>query len=133
MSDLVPRRHAEDGCEHEGKAQQDARLLSLYSCVDTLVDNLTVQEMLLYTAEMKLEMDVSMAKKRERVEELLQQLALEGCRNVRIGSNMQRGISGKTIFMSAADIMNDTCWSLHGQALVDPQDPASGFLQKPGK
>ena len=116
------------------------------------MDNLTVQEMLLYTAEMKLEMDVSMAKKRERVEELLQQLALEGCRNVRIGSNMQRGISGKTIFMSAADIMNDTCWSLHGQALVDPQEARqgghallwshsmispktlpSGFLQKPGK
>ena len=58
------------------------------------MDNLTVHEMLLYTAEMKLEMAVSMAEKREKVEELLKQLALDVCRNVRIGSDMQRGISG---------------------------------------
>lgn len=58
------------------------------------MDNLTVQEMLLYTAEMKLEMGVPMAEKRERVEALMTQLALGACRNVRIGSNMQRGISG---------------------------------------
>ena len=64
------------------------------ACADTLVDNLTVQEMLLYTAEMKLEMVVTMAEKRKKVEDLLKQLALDGCRNVRIGSNMQRGISG---------------------------------------
>ena len=63
-------------------------------CADTLVDNLTVQEMLLYTAEMKLEMGVGMAEKRARVEALLRQLALEPCRNVRIGGSMQRGISG---------------------------------------
>ena len=56
-----------------------------------------MQEMLLYTAEMKLEMVVSMAEKREKVEDLLKQLALDGCRKVRIGSNMQRGISGTTL------------------------------------
>ena len=53
-----------------------------------------MQEMLLYTAEMKLEMEVSMAEKHQKVEDLLQQLALDVCKNVRIGSNMQRGISG---------------------------------------
>ena len=53
-----------------------------------------MQEMLLYTAEMKLEMAVSMAEKRKKVEDLLKQLALDVCRNVRIGSDMQRGISG---------------------------------------
>ena len=64
---------------------------------DTLVDNLTVEEMLLYTAEMKLEMDISMEEKRHRVEDLLCQLALTACRHVRIGSSMQRGISGTSL------------------------------------
>ena len=77
------------------------------ACADTLVDNLTVQEMLLYTAEMKLEMEVGMTEKRARVEALLRQLALEPCRNVRIGGSMQRGISGVLLrlhraFLSAA-------------------------------
>ena len=56
-----------------------------------------MEEMLLYTAEMKLEMDVSMEKKRHRVEDLLRQLALTACRHVRIGSSMQRGISGASL------------------------------------
>lgn len=72
------------------------------ACADTLVDNLTVQEMLAYTAEMKLEMGVGMAEKRARVEALLRQLALEPCRNVRIGSSMQRGISGALLRPPAA-------------------------------
>ena len=72
------------------------------ACADTLVDNLTVQEMLAYTAEMKLEMGVGMAEKRARVEALLRQLALEPCRNVRIGGSMQRGISGALLRPPAA-------------------------------
>ncbi len=64
---------------------------------DTLVENLTVREMLLYTAEMKLELSVNMAEKRERVDLLLKQLALEACQNVRIGNNLSRGISGSTV------------------------------------
>ena len=72
------------------------------ACADTLVDNLTVQEMLAYTAEMKLEMGVGMAEKRVRVEALLRQLALEPCRNVRIGGSMQRGISGALLHPPAA-------------------------------
>ena len=55
-----------------------------------------MREMLLYTAEMKLELSVNMAEKRERVDLLLKQLALEACQNVRIGNNLSRGISGST-------------------------------------
>ncbi|KAK9905859.1 hypothetical protein WJX75_007710 [Coccomyxa subellipsoidea] len=61
---------------------------------DTLVENLTVREMLLYTAEMKLELSVNMAEKKARVDLLTKQLALEACQNVRIGNSMSRGISG---------------------------------------
>lgn len=61
---------------------------------DTLVENLTVREMLLYTVEMKLELSVTMKEKRARVDVLLKQLALQPCQNVRIGNSMARGISG---------------------------------------
>lgn len=66
----------------------------LYAHADTLVENLTVREMLLYTAEMKLELSVNMAEKKARVDLLTKQLALEACQNVRIGNSMSRGISG---------------------------------------
>jgi ABC-type multidrug transport system ATPase subunit len=61
---------------------------------DTLLETLTVREMLMYTAELKLELGVSAAEKRARVDALLGQLALEACQHVRIGGAMQRGISG---------------------------------------
>ncbi len=56
-----------------------------------------MREMLLYTAEMKLELSVDMAEKRARVDTLLKQLALEACQNVRIGNSMARGISGPVL------------------------------------
>ncbi|CAL5220797.1 g2870 [Coccomyxa viridis] len=93
---------------------------------DTLVDNLTVQEMLLYTAEMKLEMVVSMAEKREKVEDLLKQLALDGCRNVRIGSNMQRGISGTTL-CGQAKRCNIGIALLSDPRLIFLDEPTSGL------
>jgi len=61
---------------------------------DTLIDNLTVHDMLLYTAELKLRASVPLAVKRQRVDGLIEQLALGACRDVRIGDAMQRGISG---------------------------------------
>lgn len=61
---------------------------------DTLVDNLTVYEMLLYTAELKRPMSEPLASKRGAVDVLLQRLALEKCRDTRIGSTLKRGISG---------------------------------------
>ena len=63
-------------------------------CTDTLLDNLTVREMLMYTAEMKNPQDLPYAEKAARVDLVLSQLALLSCRNVRIGSALARGISG---------------------------------------
>ncbi|KAL4428045.1 hypothetical protein ABPG75_002134 [Micractinium tetrahymenae] len=61
---------------------------------DTLLPTLTVHEMLMYTAELKRPTSEPREEKQAAVEELLQVLALEGCRNVKIGSNLERGISG---------------------------------------
>ena len=61
---------------------------------DTLVPILTVQEMFLYTSLLKLERTVPMDEKKAAVERVIDVLGLETCRNVLIGSNMARGISG---------------------------------------
>ena len=68
--------------------------LRLLTGADTLLENLTVGEMLLYTAELKMPLQYSIAAKRERVAILLQQLALTPCRDVKIGGTMNKGISG---------------------------------------
>jgi ATP-binding cassette, subfamily G (WHITE), member 2 len=47
---------------------------------DTLVDSLSVREMLLYTAELKRPMGEPLAAKRAAVEVLLGKLALTGCK-----------------------------------------------------
>ena len=64
------------------------------SYTDTLVDVLTVEEMLLYTAELKRPLGESTASKREAVLMLIEDLNLTGCKNTRIGNSMHRGISG---------------------------------------
>lgn len=61
---------------------------------DTLVDVLTVEEMLLYTAFLKLPLDESNAIKRGKVDKLIDSLALQSCRSTKIGSTDTRGISG---------------------------------------
>lgn len=61
---------------------------------DTLLPILTVEEMLMYTAELKKPISESKESKLEAVEELLDVLALESCRKVLIGSELSRGISG---------------------------------------
>jgi len=61
---------------------------------DTLLDNLTVFEQLLYTSELKNPQRESLARKRERVEVVITQLAMEGCRDITIGTALKRGISG---------------------------------------
>lgn len=61
---------------------------------DALIDNLTVFEMLLYTAELKLDMRMSFLDKCKKVQRVIEQLALNTCRDVRIGSALTRGISG---------------------------------------
>mmetsp|Transcript_27579 Transcript_27579/g.50913 ORF Transcript_27579/g.50913 Transcript_27579/m.50913 type:complete len:642 (-) Transcript_27579:196-2121(-) len=61
---------------------------------DTLIGVLTVEEMLLYTADLKCPLSVSHEAKRAIVENLIAQLALDRCRHVRIGDSMRKGISG---------------------------------------
>mmetsp|Transcript_15663 Transcript_15663/g.27086 ORF Transcript_15663/g.27086 Transcript_15663/m.27086 type:complete len:488 (-) Transcript_15663:808-2271(-) len=50
--------------------------------------------MLMYTAEMKRNMAEPLADKKEAVEQLLKRLALDGCKDVMIGSATVKGISG---------------------------------------
>ena len=66
----------------------------LCASADTLLDNLTVEEMLMYTAEMKNPVRESLATKKAKVALVLEQLALTSCRNVKIGNALDRGISG---------------------------------------
>ncbi|GFR47309.1 hypothetical protein Agub_g8996 [Astrephomene gubernaculifera] len=61
---------------------------------DTLLGTLTVYEMLLYTAELKRSIKESLEDKKQAVEELLEKLALQRCRDVKIGNAMAKGISG---------------------------------------
>ena len=65
-------------------------------CVaDTLIPNLTVLEMMMYTIELKLERQIPLSKKRAKVEAVIDQLNLKGCQGVRIGNSENRGISGQ--------------------------------------
>ncbi|CAK0786885.1 hypothetical protein CVIRNUC_010099 [Coccomyxa viridis] len=61
---------------------------------DTLVPELTVREMLLYTAELKCPRSEPLSQKRRRVHQLLSTLALQGCAHTVIGNVLTRGISG---------------------------------------
>ena len=62
---------------------------------DTLIGNLTVFEMLLYTADLKLPRRMPYKDKVRKVSHIITQLALNTCQHVRIGSPVQRGISGE--------------------------------------
>ncbi|OEU17389.1 P-loop containing nucleoside triphosphate hydrolase protein [Fragilariopsis cylindrus CCMP1102] len=61
---------------------------------DTLVGELTVEQMLLYTAELKLSVKTTSEERVARVAEMIKMLNLESCRNTVIGSPLSRGISG---------------------------------------
>ncbi|GFR48683.1 hypothetical protein Agub_g10638 [Astrephomene gubernaculifera] len=61
---------------------------------DTLLGDLTVREMLLYTAELKRPLQEPLAHKRKEVDILLKRLALDGCADVKIGDPLSKGISG---------------------------------------
>ena len=51
-------------------------------------------QMLGYTVELKLESSIPLSEKMQKVEAVIQQLNLDGCRDVIIGNAEQRGISG---------------------------------------
>lgn len=61
---------------------------------DTLIPNLTVEEMLHYTCELKSPPDEAKETKRTRVASAIEALVLKSCANTPAGSALQRGISG---------------------------------------
>lgn len=61
---------------------------------DTLLDILTVHEMLMYTAELKRPVSEPLESKRAEVEKLIEKLALGPARDTKIGNSLNRGISG---------------------------------------
>lgn len=61
---------------------------------DTLLDILTVREMLLYTAEMKRPVEEPLSQKEKVVDHYIDVLGLEVCKDTRIGNPLSRGISG---------------------------------------
>ena len=61
---------------------------------DTLIGVLTVEEMLMYTAELKRPMSEGRASKQSAVHTILKKLSLETCRDVKIGNALSKGISG---------------------------------------
>ena len=61
---------------------------------DTLLDILTVQELLMYTAELKRPVSEPLEKKKQEVDKLISKLALDTCRDTKIGNPLMRGISG---------------------------------------
>lgn len=61
---------------------------------DTLIPILTVEEMFVYTSQLKLELSMPAESKKAAVEDVIETLGLEQCRKVLIGSQLARGISG---------------------------------------
>ncbi|MFO7675690.1 MAG: FHA domain-containing protein [bacterium] len=61
---------------------------------DIIHRSLTVEQSLYYTAKLRLPEDTSDAEVKQRVDEVISDLRLDGCRNVRIGDPQKRGISG---------------------------------------
>ena len=61
---------------------------------DTLVGELTVRQMLFYTAELKLPSSTSHAAREQRVNEVIATLNLGSCADTVVGNVLSRGISG---------------------------------------
>ncbi|PWN47251.1 hypothetical protein IE53DRAFT_260034 [Violaceomyces palustris] len=61
---------------------------------DVLIPCFTVHETLDYSARLRLDSSISNEEKRQRVEDTLDMLRLEKCRDTRIGNGATRGVSG---------------------------------------
>mmetsp|Transcript_26405 Transcript_26405/g.53636 ORF Transcript_26405/g.53636 Transcript_26405/m.53636 type:complete len:575 (-) Transcript_26405:3797-5521(-) len=76
------------------KPSDNRRFVGYVEQFDTLVGELTVEQMLSYTAALKLPASVTSTERTERVNEVIARLDLESCRGTIIGSALVRGISG---------------------------------------
>ena len=63
------------------------------TCADTLIENFTVFEMLMYTIDLKCSTKLDTADKSKKIDAVIHQLGLQSCRNTLIGSG-NSGISG---------------------------------------
>ncbi|KAM3567811.1 hypothetical protein VYU27_010050, partial [Nannochloropsis oceanica] len=61
---------------------------------EALFPTLTVQETLLFSAELRLPASMSLAAKKERVEQVMEELNLTGVKDSLIGDKLHRGVSG---------------------------------------
>ena len=77
------------------EAPSNFRQISAYvQQTDILMPTLKVFELLYYTAELKLPKSFSTEQKKQRVEDVIEQLGLESCADTVIGDRLTRGISG---------------------------------------
>jgi ABC-type multidrug transport system ATPase subunit len=87
-----------DGVIHFGGKAPSTRFLRRHTGYveqfDTLIPALTVYEMLMYTAELKRPLEESAESKEAACEKLLEELGLAAARDVLVGSEMVKGISG---------------------------------------
>jgi len=70
------------------------RLCGYVEQASALIPEFTVEQMLLYTSELKLPASVSYEEKRRHVDALIAKLQLGCCRHAKIGDSLHRGISG---------------------------------------
>eukprot|EP00746_Dinoflagellata_sp_MGD_P108399 gnl/MRDRNA2_/MRDRNA2_46302_c0_seq1.p1 gnl/MRDRNA2_/MRDRNA2_46302_c0~~gnl/MRDRNA2_/MRDRNA2_46302_c0_seq1.p1 ORF type:complete len:626 (-),score=111.00 gnl/MRDRNA2_/MRDRNA2_46302_c0_seq1:91-1968(-) len=89
---------------------------------DTLVGELTVQQMLMYTAELKLPLSMTKQEKEARVDEIISKLRLEKCRDSLIGNALRRSISG-----GQAKRVNIGCALITSPKVIFLDEPTSGL------
>jgi ABC-type multidrug transport system ATPase subunit len=99
--DILARKRKKGAVEGEfflnGRNVSDSRFKSVVGFVDqedTLMPSLTVYETVLYSALLRLPKGMSVAAKKYRVLETLEELGILGIKEMRIGNEGERGISG---------------------------------------
>jgi len=89
---------------------------------DTLVGELTVKQMLMYTAALRLPTTFTAAEQAQRVDEVLTQLSLTSCAHTVIGNALKRGISG-----GQAKRVNIALAMIRRPAVIFLDEPTSGL------
>ncbi|CAD7941182.1 unnamed protein product [Amoebophrya sp. A120] len=93
----MQQAHTEGSICYAGQPLQREMLSMVTGYVeqfDTLAGELTVREMLLYTAELKLPRTIGREERVGLVESVIRKLSLQPCADTKIGTVLQRGISG---------------------------------------